>query len=88
MTGNVPLHRQIEKFRQGVKWVISENLQRKLDMLETKAILSDLFVRTEVLHSGIHYKFPALSGTNLKFYGTDKGPIVSCSTTDALKLVY
>jgi hypothetical protein len=49
-SGNVPLHRQTEKFKQGVKWVISENLQSKLDMVETNAILSDLFVRIEILH--------------------------------------
>jgi hypothetical protein len=68
--------------------VISENLQSKLDVVETKTILSDLFVRTEVLHSGIHYKFPALSGNHLKFCELDKEPILSCNMTDDLKLVY
>jgi hypothetical protein len=88
MRGKVPLHRQTEKFKQGVKWVISENLQNKLDMMETKAILSDLFVRIEILHSGIHYKFLALSGKHMKFCGPDKEPFLRCSMIDGLKLVY
>ena len=88
MTGNVSLNRQTEKFRQSVKWVLSENLQNKLDMLETKAILSDLYVRTEILYSVIHYKFPTLSGKNLKFCEPDKESVLSYSMTDGLKLVY
>jgi len=86
--GNAPLYRQIEMFKQGVKWVISENLQSKLDLVETKTILSELFVRIEVLHSGINYKFPALSGKTLKFSELEKKPILSCYLPDGLIMVY
>jgi len=85
---NAPRRRQTEKFKQGVKWVISESLQRKLDMVETKAILSELFVRTEVLHSGIHYKFSALSGKTLKFSEVEMKTILSCCIPDGLTMVY
>ena len=63
-------------------------MQNKLDIVQTKAILSDLFIRTEDLHSGIHYKSLALSGKNLKLCELDKEPILSSSITDGLKMVY